>query len=62
MAAGPASRLGSFEPGDKTGLRLYPHLAPALFLRTAVNGCSEWSRPDDFFAVSDITTVMSMAA
>ena len=22
MAAGPASRLGSFEPGDKTGLRL----------------------------------------
>ena len=26
MAAGPASRLGSFEPGDKTGLRLSPHL------------------------------------
>ena len=23
MAAGPASRLCSFEPGDKTGLRLY---------------------------------------
>ena len=22
MAAGPASRLGSFEPGDKIGLRL----------------------------------------
>ena len=28
MAAGPVSRLGSFEPGDKTGLRLSPHLAP----------------------------------
>ena len=27
MAAGPVSRLGSFEPGDKTGLRLSPHLA-----------------------------------
>ena len=27
MAAGPASRLGSIEPGDKTGLRLSPHLA-----------------------------------
>ena len=26
MAAGPASRLGSIEPGDKTGLRLSPHL------------------------------------
>ena len=26
MAAGPVSRLGSFEPGDKTGLRLSPHL------------------------------------
>ena len=24
MAAGPVSRLGSFEPGDKTGLRLSP--------------------------------------
>ena len=24
MAAGPASRLGSVEPGDKTGLRLSP--------------------------------------
>ena len=29
MAAGPVSRLGSFEPGDKTGLRLSPHLAPS---------------------------------
>ena len=29
MAAGPASRLGSVEPGDKTGLRLSPHLAPS---------------------------------
>ena len=29
MAAGPASRLGSIEPGDKTGLRLSPHLAPS---------------------------------
>ena len=29
MAAGPVSRLGSFEPGDKTGLRLSPHLHPA---------------------------------
>ena len=28
MAAGPVSRLGSFEPGDKTGLRLSPHLTP----------------------------------
>ena len=29
MAAGPVSRLGSFEPpGDKTGLHLSPHLAP----------------------------------
>ena len=27
MAAGPVSRLGSFEPGDKKGLRLSPHLA-----------------------------------
>ena len=26
MAAGPASRLGSIEPGDKTGLRRSPHL------------------------------------
>ena len=26
MAAGPVSRLGSFEPGDKTGPRLSPHL------------------------------------
>ena len=25
MDAGPVSRLGSFEPGDKTGLRLSPH-------------------------------------
>ena len=24
MAAGPASRLGSVEPGEKTGLRLSP--------------------------------------
>ena len=24
MAAGPASRLGSIEPGEKTGLRLSP--------------------------------------
>ena len=24
MAVGPVSRLGSFEPGDKTGLRLSP--------------------------------------
>ena len=31
MAAGPASRLGSIEPGDKTGLRLSPHLAPSTF-------------------------------
>ena len=30
MAAGPVSRLGSFEPGDKTGLRLSPHLAHDL--------------------------------
>ena len=29
MAAGPFSRLGSFEPRDKTGLRLSPHLAPS---------------------------------
>ena len=29
MAAGPVSRLGSFEPGDKTGLQLSPHLAPS---------------------------------
>ena len=29
MAAGPVLRLGSFEPGDKTGLRLSPHLAPS---------------------------------
>ena len=29
MAAGPASRLGSIEPGEKTGLRLSPHLAPS---------------------------------
>ena len=29
MAAGPVSRLGSFEPGDKTRLRLSPHLAPS---------------------------------
>ena len=28
-AAGPVSRLGSFEPGDKTGLRLSPNLAPS---------------------------------
>ena len=28
MAAGPVSCLGSLEPGDKTGLRLSPHLAP----------------------------------
>ena len=26
-----ASRLGSIEPGDKTGLRLSPHLAPSTF-------------------------------
>ena len=26
MAAGPVSRLGSFEPGDKTGLRLSPYV------------------------------------
>ena len=26
---GPVSRLGSFEPGDKTGLRLSLHLAPS---------------------------------
>ena len=32
MAAGPVSRLGSFEPGDKTGLRLSPHLAPSTTL------------------------------
>ena len=32
MAAGPASRLGSIEPGDKTGLRLSPHLAPSTQL------------------------------
>ena len=25
MAAGPVSHLGSFEPGDKTGLRLSSH-------------------------------------
>ena len=30
-AAGPVSRLSSFEPGDKTGLRLSPHLAPAHY-------------------------------
>ena len=29
MAAGHVLRLGSFEPGDKTGLRLSPHLAPS---------------------------------
>ena len=29
MAAGPVSRLGSVEPGDETGLRLSPHLAPS---------------------------------
>ena len=32
MAADPVSRLGSFEPGDKTGLRLSPHLAPSTCL------------------------------
>ena len=31
MAAGPASRLGSIEPGEKTGLRLSPHLAPSMY-------------------------------
>ena len=32
-AAGPVSRLSSFEPGDKTGLRLSPHLAPIAHSR-----------------------------
>ena len=32
MAAGPASRLGSIEPGEKTGLRLSPHLAPSTMV------------------------------
>ena len=36
MAAGPVSRLGSFEPGDKTGLRLSPHLAPTSTGSTGV--------------------------
>ena len=31
MAAGPASRLGSTEPGDKTGPRPSPALALALY-------------------------------
>ena len=34
MAAGPVSRLGFFEPWDKTGLRLSPHLAPSTSRRT----------------------------
>ena len=34
MAAGPASRLGSIEPGEKTGLRLSPHLAPSTLPRS----------------------------
>ena len=29
LCAGPVSRLGSFEPGDKTGLQLSPYLAPS---------------------------------
>ena len=29
MAAGPVSRLGSFEPGDETGLRLSPQTTPS---------------------------------
>ena len=37
MAAGPASRLGSTEPGDKTGPRPSPALALARsYLRTFV--------------------------
>ena len=35
MDAGPVSRLGSFERGDKTGLRLSPHLAPSTANSTA---------------------------
>ena len=34
MAAGPASRLGSIEPGEKTGLRLSPRLAPSTSVRS----------------------------
>ena len=39
MAAGPASRLGSTEPREKTGLRLSPQLASDYssdFLRSTV--------------------------
>ena len=32
MAAGTVSRLGPFEPRDKTGLRLSPNLAPSTCL------------------------------
>ena len=44
MAAGPVSRLDSFEPGDKTGLRLSPHLAPStctcMYMYVVRNTCS----------------------
>ena len=43
MAAGPVSRLGSFEPGHKTGLRLSPNLVPStIVLTTAKTDTAPW--------------------
>ena len=42
---GPASRLGSLEPGDKTGLRLSPHLAPSTTSRTRLAAARRASAP-----------------
>ena len=44
MAAGPASRLGSIEPGDKTGLRLSPHLAPSTSTKLGLSARSAFEK------------------
>ena len=38
--AGPVSRLGSFEPGDKTGLRLSPQLSTYNMTCTCTCTCA----------------------
>ena len=45
MAAGPASRLGSIEPGYKTGLRLSPHLAPSTSAMCKPPRQAPWPSP-----------------
>ena len=44
MAAGPASRLGSIAPGEKTGLRLSPHLAPSTLVWVGFIQCPAGAR------------------